>query len=175
MQDDRQAHTLGELELLDIEMLLPHRIETRHEKVQTDLTHCHQLRVGAVRLKFLGQSGEIDIGRAHHVERMDAQRIGKAVPPGRVPCPCELVSLHGGDQHLGDARLACAVDDGTAVRVKFGRVEMAVGINPHCLGPSTEHDRTIAVQQHAVFCMPLNGTSQRHALHVTTDAHQLLG
>mmetsp|Transcript_21723 Transcript_21723/g.40403 ORF Transcript_21723/g.40403 Transcript_21723/m.40403 type:complete len:201 (+) Transcript_21723:726-1328(+) len=132
MQDDRQAEALGQLELLDIEMLLRRRIQARHEEVQADFADRHQARVDVVGGKGLGQLREIARGGAHHVERMDAQRVREALAHRQQAHGVEVGRLDGRDDDLRDPRATCPLDHRVAVSVELGRVEMAVGVDPHC-------------------------------------------
>ena len=79
MQQHGQAGALGELELLDVNLLLEGRVQARHEEIQADLAHRHQARVVAVRPQRLAQGLQVGVVGTVHVQRVDAQRIGQAV------------------------------------------------------------------------------------------------
>ena len=69
--------------------------------------------------------------RLVHIERMDAERIREAVRERELPHGVEIARLDGRDDDLADARRLGARDHRVAVGIKLGRVQVAVGVDPH--------------------------------------------
>ena len=62
---------------------------------------------------------------------MDAERVGQIVPVGKLANTLEVAPVDGRDDDLGDAGGTCALDDGVAIGVELGGVEMAMRVDPH--------------------------------------------
>ena len=62
---------------------------------------------------------------------MDAERVAEAVRVGQRPHRVEIAGVHGGQHDLADAGGARPLDDGGAVGLELGRVEVAMGVDPH--------------------------------------------
>ena len=136
MQDHRQPGVARQLQLGEVETLLHLRVQPGHEEVEPDLAHGHQPRIVAPLAQCLGQLLDLVLRRLHHVQRVDAQRIGQAMGVGQRPNRTEVERGHR-RQHLHpDAGGLRTRQHRLAIRVEFGRVEVAVGVDPAALhGP----------------------------------------
>ena len=163
MQQHREAGALGELELLDIEMLLDVGVQAFDEKIQADLAHRHQPRVGAVGFQRFGELAEIAFSRAHHAQWMNAQRIGEIMLDRQQPHGVEVGCIDCRDDDLRDTRRTGTRDDGTTVGVELGRVEMAVRIYPHC--PLLQRNTTVRLPFSSTRCSACHWMARASATH----------
>ena len=99
----------------------------------------------------LGETVEVAFGGAHHIERVDAQRVGKTLPNRQQAHGVEIVGLDGRQHDLRHARGPGARDDGVTVDVELGRVEVAVAVDPHAAG-------CISVQRKTTVRLPFSST-----------------
>jgi hypothetical protein len=151
VQDHRQAMAAGKLELCDVEMLLALAVQPRHEVVQADLADGHQPRVVARVSQRLVEPLQVGVLGAVDVQRMDAQRVGEAMPLRQGAGSLEVHRSHRRDHHLPDAGGAGARHHRVAVGVELGRVEMAMGVCPHGAHHAsavTGHGRRATVATH---------------------------
>ena len=138
MQDHRQAVALRQPQLLAVEapLALAHlwRAELRHEEVEPDLADRDQARVAGAAFELVGQRLQIGIARARHEQRMDAERVGVAGALRELPHTVEVGRLHrriDAQVHAERARQCPLLQARCAIRAEFGRVEVAMGVDPH--------------------------------------------
>ena len=70
------------------------------------------------------------VRHAIDVQRMDAQRIGKTMAVRQITNGIEVARVDRRQHHLGHAGLARTADYLVAVVGEFGRIEVAMGIDP---------------------------------------------
>ena len=173
VQQYRQAGLPRQLQLRQVEGLLPLAVQPRNEVVQTDLAHRHQTGVVGMGLQGLRQELQVGVGRAVGVEGVNAQRIGQSVAVCQGPHPLEVRSLHGRQHQHGHLHGARAFNHRIAVGVKLGRIQVAVRVHPHA-----RHDARSVV--HVLWCtfaapvLPFSVTIAGRALETQDTALQCI-
>ncbi|GAB2592437.1 hypothetical protein GCM10027034_26460 [Ramlibacter solisilvae] len=73
---------------------------------------------------------QVFVAGAAGADRMDAQRVAVAMPVRQVPHGREVAHLNRGQHAVRDPGLQCALTDAVPVAREFGRVQVAMCINP---------------------------------------------
>ncbi len=121
----------GERELRREHRRLPIAVETGDEMVEADLADGDQARVAGVARERIAQRRDVTGAGAVGAHRMDAERVGEPMPMRQFPHPLEVGDGYRRDDDLGDSGDARPRDDGVAIGIELGRVEVAMRVDPH--------------------------------------------
>ena len=131
MDDDRNRGVARDPQLFAEKELLPGHVGARFDRVDADLPHSDEARVGA-RRKYRGaQARQIIVSGALEPERMQPERVGETVALGKRAHLRLLVDVSGRHHQHRDARSTRARHDVLAVRIELIRVQVAVRVDPH--------------------------------------------
>ncbi len=131
VEQDRQLELGGKRELGREEARLAVAVEAGDEVVEADLADRDQTRVVTMPLERGPQDAEVALAGTIGAHGMDAEGVRQSVPMRKIAHACEIADIDGRDDDLRDARGARSFDDGVAVGVELGGVEMAMGVDPH--------------------------------------------
>ncbi len=138
MQYHRQAVALRQPQLLAVALPLalahPGRAEFGQEEVEPDLADRDQARVAGMALERSGQRLQVLGTGARHEQRVDAERIGVAGPVCQFAHGSEIGRVHRRIDAQADAqraRLLARLQAQGMVGAELGRIEVAMGIDPH--------------------------------------------
>jgi hypothetical protein len=99
--------------------------------VETDLADRDEPRIVAVLAQSLLETIEVAFGRLGDEQRMDAQCIRQSVFVGQQANGVEVVGRHGRQDDHVDTDAPRSPDHGGTVAVELGRIEVAMGVDPH--------------------------------------------
>jgi hypothetical protein len=131
VQQHRQAELGRELELGGEHRRLAVAIEAFDEMVEADLADRDQARVAGVTRERVAQRVEVARAGAIGAHRMDAERVGEPMPVRELAHALEVAGVDRRDHDLGDSRAPRPGDDGVAIGVELGGVEVAMRVDPH--------------------------------------------
>jgi hypothetical protein len=131
VEQDRQAELGGEPELAGEHLFLPIVVEAGDEMIEADLAHRDQARVTGMARERVTQVPEIVVAGPVGAHRMDAERVGQLIAMRQLAHPREVADIDRRDNDLGDPGGPRAGDDGVAIGVELGCVEVAMGVDPH--------------------------------------------
>ena len=151
MQQHRQVEAARQAQLFAKEPLLAGVVQGRVEIVQPDLADGHQPGIVAARFQLGFQRRQVFVGGAAGKQRVDAQRIGVAVPAGPGRHRAEVDDTDSRHHTQGHPASACGLAHGRTVGGEFGGVEVAVGVDPGV------HDTMMPQQLKSTCCNSSTG------------------
>ena len=141
------------------------RAQLRHEKIQPDFAHCHQLRIVAGGIELIGQLLQLALARRGGAHRVNAQRIGIAPGMRQLLHLCHMrgMRVYGRNHAQGHALLPRTLAHGIAVGIELGRVQVAVRVDPETHATGSGGLGSTACSGCSTPCVMRNWRSQRLA------------
>ncbi len=127
----RQAEVARQAQLRAIKVLLPGHVGRGDEKVQADLADADEARVVQRRASGRPQLVQVRLGGLIEPERMQAERVGMAERARHRGRMAEAGRMHGRQDRQRHPRRARPRVHRRPVGVVLGRIEVAVGVDPH--------------------------------------------
>ena len=132
MHDHRQIKVTSDAKLLDKESLLFCPVKARHEMIESDLADPDQTRIVDRPANRLTQGDQFGILGLLDMKRMDAERIAHALMARSKRGDRRKIEGANRRHHdAGNARGQGRIDHVIPVRIEFGGIEVAVGIDEH--------------------------------------------
>jgi hypothetical protein len=132
MHDHRQVKVAGDAKLLDEKALLFGPIKAGYEMIESDLADSDQTRIADRPADRLTQGDQFGIGSLIDMKRMDAERIAHALMARSKRGDRRKIEGANRRHHdAGNARGQGRIDHVIPVRIEFGGIEVAVGIDEH--------------------------------------------
>ena len=135
VQNDRQTVLPRQLQLGRVKRPLPLTqgglAQGWHKIIQTNFPHRHQARVVFRRSQGIVQGVQVIVMCLRHIQRVDAQGISVAVAVRQRLHRAPMGPRHRRDHAQAHACTAGLLTHRVAVGIKLGRVQVAMGVDPH--------------------------------------------
>ncbi len=131
VHDHRQLEIARDAQLLLEEPLLALTVEAGFVEVDTDLADGDEALVVERRCRGLAHAPDVVLVRGADAQWVDAERVRETVAMRGRAHLAEMVDMAGGNHDHRHATGSGARHDLVTVGVELGRVEMAMGVDPH--------------------------------------------